>query len=408
MNQKYYIVVTPFFPTKECFRGSYIYDQVKAIERNSSYQLIVFVPCKNSNRKKSYKYNEITVHLFPVRNTPSFLFNGIFNSYNAHSFLKAFSALGIEGNNVDYIHCHTSSFGAIGIALKKKFPHVTVLLQHHCRDPYTILNGKLSSWYPNLWFRAWKNINIFSKVDIHVNISKITEQNLRCFPQAAENEDYSPYLQKLFKLTKMKTPIIKRSLVLYNGVDTHKFYPIQKAPSNLFKIGCIANFISLKDQITLIKATELLVNRYKIKNIKVEFIGSGPTLAACKAYVTSHELTDFVSFIKERDHSELCSFYNTLNLFVLPSVYEGFGCVFTEAYACGVPFILCENQGATEYIPTDEYSKWVFKKHDYKTLAERINAFARNKYNQELKYPFDIDELIRNFIIDIHNELSYE
>lgn len=395
---KYYIVVTPFFPSEGSFRGPYIYDQVKAIERNSLYQVIVFVPCKKSDKRRFYEYGGIKVHLFPVRSLPSYLFNGIFNSHNAKSFLKTFSKLDIDGNEVAYIHCHTSTFGAIGIALKRKYPRIKVLLQHHCRDPYTILNGKLSSWYPNLWFRAWMNIKLFNKIDIHVCISQITEKNLRLFPKAAKNEDYHLYLHKLSKLAKMESPIIKRSLVLYNGVDTNKFYPIQKTSNSIFKIGCIANFIDLKNQITLIKATELLINEYDMKNIRVEFIGSGPTLAACKTYVTSHRLINYISFIKEMDHSKLCTFYNTLNLFVLPSVYEGFGCVFTEAYACGVPFMLCENQGATEYIPSEEYHKWVFKSYDYKMLAERINAFAKKRYKQVLQYPFEIDILVKDFL----------
>ena len=43
-------------------------------------------------------------------------------------------------------------------------------------------------------------------------------------------------------------------------------------------------------------------------------------------------------------HENLPSFYQSLDLFVLPSYYEAFGCVYAEAYSCGVPFIAVKNQ----------------------------------------------------------------
>jgi len=39
--KKVYLQLTPFFPTPTRFQGPYIYDQVKAIERNSEYTVIV-------------------------------------------------------------------------------------------------------------------------------------------------------------------------------------------------------------------------------------------------------------------------------------------------------------------------------------------------------------------------------
>ena len=39
--KKHYIIITPFFPTKECFVGPFIYDQVKAIAKESKYEVSV-------------------------------------------------------------------------------------------------------------------------------------------------------------------------------------------------------------------------------------------------------------------------------------------------------------------------------------------------------------------------------
>lgn len=44
-NKRYYLCVTPFFPSPGNWRGAYVFDQVKAIERQSDYRVLVFVPC---------------------------------------------------------------------------------------------------------------------------------------------------------------------------------------------------------------------------------------------------------------------------------------------------------------------------------------------------------------------------
>lgn len=87
-----------------------------------------------------------------------------------------------------------------------------------------------------------------------------------------------------------------------------------------------------------------------------------------------------------------------MDLFVLPTFYEGFGCVFTEAYACGVPFMLCEHQGASEYIADVEKDKWLFPKEDYERLSFLIEQYMQHRYVQKLKYPYDINVLVSSFL----------
>ena len=53
---KIYLVVTPFFPEFDSFRGPYIYDQVNAIIKTGKYdKVIVLKPCR-SNKLKDYIY----------------------------------------------------------------------------------------------------------------------------------------------------------------------------------------------------------------------------------------------------------------------------------------------------------------------------------------------------------------
>ena len=124
-------------------------------------------------------------------------------------------------------------------------------------------------------------------------------------------------------------------------LNISKFYPIDLDKNKIFTIGCVANFWEIKDQITLIKAVELL--SFKGENILLRLIGSGPKLDECCNYVKEHNLDSIISFESEKEHSALNIFYNEIDLFVLPSYYEALGCVYLESWATNTPFIGISN-----------------------------------------------------------------
>lgn len=398
MSSFKYICVTPFFPTPDSFRGPFIYDQVKAIQKTGKYEVMVFRPTSLRDKRDSYEYEGIKVHLFPSIGMPSYFFNGLTNGFNCRMFLKCLDKFGIDINQVAVVHGHTSSFAAYGVALKKLNPRILALVQHHDRDPYTIRNGHLAKMKLNAHYRAKTNVKLFNEVDYHISISHVVEDNLLSFPRAGKYECFQSYLNILKRVKHLPSISPRHSLILYNGVDLTKFYPVTGVRNEtIFKIGCIGNFQDLKGQITLIKAAEILV-RKGYKQLRVSLIGTGPLLDACKSYVAEHGLTTYILFEKEVHHKELLIFYNSLDLFVLPTFFEGFGCVFTEAYACGVPFMLCEHQGASEYIAEEDKDRWLFPKEDHERLSYLIEQYLENRYEQKLKYPYDINVLVSEFL----------
>ncbi len=398
-RRSYYIVVTPFFPTPDSFRGPFIYDQVKAIKKlRPDYEVVVFKESRDPHCRE-YKYGGVKVYEFYARQTPSYLFNGFFNNSNARRFLKQFGELGIDPSQVLAVHCHTSQFGAYGLALKDLDSDIKVLLQHHDKDPYTILNGKFANWRPNVRYRARKSIGIFEKVDCHVCVSRAVEQNLLNFPGASPDETYRPYLDRLTNVSDFKTTAIKRSIVLYNGVDRSKFFAIDKpGPSDTFTVGNIANFISWKRQNELIEAFALWHMRAPEVKKRLRLVGSGPELDNCKSLADKLAISDLVSFESEVDHTRLADFYRSIDLFVLPSHFEGFGCVATEAASCGTPFIIPFHQGATEYLPQDELKYWSYPPGDVGQLAGLIAARYNDRRPQRLAVSCDINELCKDFL----------
>lgn len=394
-----YLVVTPFFPTPDSFRGPYVLDQVKAIERTGKYRVVVFKPCNLWHREQPYEYDGIPVHYVPSFFTPSYIFNGFGGGLNGRNLLTQLQILGIPLKDIAVVHVHTASFACYATALKKANKHIKTVIQYHDPDPYQIRNGKWAQWRPNAMYRAKKLISQFKYIDLHLCISKKVEYNLTHFPIPHPEECYDSYKRALNVVKDIPSPQNLNTYVLYNGVDISSFHPIDGLKdSSIFKIGCVANFIDWKDQMTLIKAVEMLVKDVRYDNLRVSFVGSGITKQACQDYINQHNLQKYFIFEKEVHHSELVRYYNTLDIFVLPSYFEGFGCVFTEAAACGVPFMCCINQGCSEYISDQQMKIWTIAPFDHKSLSKHIEDFIAQPQMQIYEKKWNIDVLIGEYL----------
>lgn len=391
MSLPVYLVVTPFFPSPTSWRGAYCYDFVRALARTGRYDVCVFVP----GRGPDYEYQGIRVHCFRTWQLPSAVFPFLFAAWNRRSFLRKVQACGIRFDEVVVCHGHTALFGLYPLAMRRLNPSCLAVLHHHDPGSFGLRLGRLR----HVW--AHKAINFFvlrhlhANIDLHVFISTMVERSFRLFPKV-DWSVYGDYLRVGRGLGGFRPVRVKASVVLWNGVDRARFTPNGRGTNIAFTMGCVANFIDWKDQITLLRALERV--RGELGVWRLRLIGSGPTLAKCQAFVREHGLEGNVSFEKEVDHTQLPDFYRSLDLFVLPSYFEGFGCVFTEAWACGTPFITCEGQGMDDMILSEERHLWLCKPKCPEDLADKILFYYRNRPPQRLAGPIDIDVLVSRFV----------
>lgn len=394
----YYICVTPFFPSPTSWRGAYVLDQVKAIRRNSGYEVIVFKTCGLGDRQSDYIIDGITVYTIHPLLMPSYVLNGLTEGIVGCNFVRTLNKLGIDTGRVAFVHCHTASHAAFGFGVKRVNPEAKVLLQFHDLDPLTLRNGKWADKRWNRRYRARKSISALNRADLLVCISEPVRDAILAFPHPRKGEVYPPAIRMLEDVADMPPIKPQNVCILNNGVDTTLFHPLgQKGGESIFRIGCIANFQELKDHITLVRAFDALIKK-GYTDMRLSLLGSGETRPEIERYVKENSLSDFVEWPREVCHDRLPEYYNTLDLFVLPSIFEGFGCVYTEAYACGVPFICCDRQGAAECIAPDERDKWLVPLHDYATLALLMERQYRERNVQHLCTDYDIDALVKRFL----------
>ena len=376
-----YIVITPFFPSFESFRGSYLLDQAKAIQSNSNYKLLVIILSPFLEKSQGdYIIEGVHCKTFRVIDFPSFIFPSFFDKINKKRFSKFLKKNKIKVCSESIIHGHINypSLNFLDF-FSRKFSCKTIL-QHHGLD---ILQNNTGITIPFIkWIQnklILKHFNRLSEhITTHIAVSSVVKSNLIKINARLEN--------KIF--------------VCVNGVDTTKFYvnPSKTMNDTKFVIGCVANFWELKDQMTLLKAVDVLKSK-GIKNLHLKFVGSGKTLNRCVDYAMKNNID--CEFINELKHTDLLTFYNQLNLFVLPSKYEAFGCVYLEALACGVPFIGVKNQGIEDVVKNDLKKYQLVEAGSYDDLSKLIYYFYSNK----LTIRFDKAYMIENTIKKMLNHI---
>lgn len=131
--------------------------------------------------------------------------------------------------------------------------------------------------------------------------------------------------------------------VVYNGVDHAKFYPGRKSKGGNLKIGYVGGLDGRKNVGLLIKSYAALKAKYP--QLELHIGGTGKNLERFKQLNLPG--AHFYGFVPER---KLRAFYNSLDIFVFPSLEEGFGFMPLEAMACGVPVVAVRRASMPETI----------------------------------------------------------
>lgn len=76
-----------------------------------------------------------------------------------------------------------------------------------------------------------------------------------------------------------------------------------------------------------------------VVGVRYLLVGQGADLPRIKARIEQEQLADQVILTGYVDDRELCDHYRLADVFVMPSVGEGFGIVYLEAMACGIPVL---------------------------------------------------------------------
>ena len=118
------------------------------------------------------------------------------------------------------------------------------------------------------------------------------------------------------------------------GIDSRFSAPIRKR-TGMFVVGYLGSFAHHKNVMMLIKAANML----KTQNIEFRVYGVGNDYWRVSRYIDAHGL-DNVRLMGFADERKKVGIYDGFNVFVFPSLYEGFGLPILEAQARGLPVVI--------------------------------------------------------------------
>ena len=164
--------------------------------------------------------------------------------------------------------------------------------------------------------------------------------------------------------------------VIRNSVDQNLFkIAVITEKSNLLSVGTLE---PRKNLIVLIKAFSRLIKEYGYSG-KLIIIGSeGWKNKHLRDLITLHKLQNSIILPGYVSDLELVQYYNSCELFVFPSKYEGFGIPPLEAYCCGAK-IVCSTQSEIPYLDLDGVFLYNPQENDlYQSIIEALGSSTSN------------------------------
>jgi N-acetyl-alpha-D-glucosaminyl L-malate synthase BshA len=248
----------------------------------------------------------------------------------------------------DIIHAQTIGMGIVGFLAKKFF-----------KIPY-IVYGRGSEVY-----LSWPLKNQVSKLVFRHADAVI-----------ALTEDMKKLLQRFCN---------REVYVIPNGIELDRFSNLPKKEEVLSKIGIDKqeNVIIFVGRLCYVKGVKYLIQAMNIitkenRKVKLLIIGDGEERQNLENFVKELNLENNVIFLGNFHNEKIPEYMSASDIFVLPSLSEGFPVVILEAMACGLP-IVATNVGGIPYIIKERENGFLVMPKNAEQIAEKVLYLIENK-----------------------------
>jgi len=270
------------------------------------------------------------------------------------------------------------------------------------RNPFPILKLNLLLWLltPNIIHAHMDNLGKYLKIRRKAKVVK----TIHC---AMGNGHDHVYYDRLFAISNgVKKYVASQgfdSVIVYNGIHSDLISYKKKSNHEIVRIVNVGRLLPVKGQQLLVQAAYLLKNK-GVKNFHIDFIGDGEEFQNLKKMIEKLNLQDEVALVggktREYIYANLC----TYDLYVQPSISEGFGLTLSEAMAAGVPVLTSDQDGPMEVIDSGKYG-FSFRTGDPEDLANKIELFLNKEIQVDtfaacdfVKKNFDVKMTACNYL----------
>jgi len=232
-----------------------------------------------------------------------------------------------------------------------------------------VINPKCKVWLITHGIEVWRPLSgvktrLLKHCDKVICVSNFTRQQMITRHQTDPN--------KCIVLNNAVDPFMKLPETFTKPPHLLKRYKIAEGTPVLFTLTRLASTEQYKGHDQVIK----VIGRLKQKYPDIKYILSGKydhnEEIRIKKLISDHKVEEQVILTGFIDENELSDHFLLADMFVLPSKKEGFGIVFIEALACGLPVICGNVDGSVDAICNGELGKAI----NPDDLAELENALT--------------------------------
>ena len=205
-----------------------------------------------------------------------------------------------------------------------------------------------------------------------------------------------------------------RSKVIFNPIKI-----VKKKKQIIFfknftglKIISIGRLTDQKNHIILLKALNLLKNKFKIK-FKLYLIGKGHNYSLLLNYILQNDLKKNIKLAGFK--KDASNYIRSSDLFVLSSNFEGLPNTLIEAQTAGIPIISSNCPTGPKEILINGRLGDLFNNGDYKDLSKKILKFYNNRGILKKKsllakkylYRFDYKTNLNKYVLILKKYIKY-
>jgi len=164
--------------------------------------------------------------------------------------------------------------------------------------------------------------------------------------------------------------------IIPNGVDIDRFSRIskEKAQTELNMKGN-EKILLFVGRLNLIKGVRYLIEaadiiKQKCENARLLIVGDGEERQNLEELARKLNLSQYISFIGQVPHETVAEYMAASDLFILPSLSEGFPVTILEAMAAGLPIVTTGVRGMPEIVKEGE-NGFLVEPQNPKQIAEK-------------------------------------
>lgn len=365
------IKVLQVVPTLSQANGvaSYLSTYIKKIDKNKfEFSFLVL------NNRDHGRYDEI------INNGGKIV--EIYREKNLFSYFKKIDSF-FKDNHFDIVHCHVPNYGAIILTIAKKNNVKIRILHSHVNKS------------ADKALKRFRN-NLISPIAV-----KAANEYVACSSDAGK-----------FLFGEKDFTVINNAIDVGEFVYNEEVRNEYRKKFNLDGQFVLGEFGRLVEQKNPLFTLDIFYEVKKLKeNAILIFVGSGPLKEKIERKIDELHLNNDVILLDSRD--DINKLYNVLDVFLLPSRYEGLGIVLIEAQANGLN-CFASLRHVPEAANISELMHYVELDNNPKVWANNILKIDTNRKdvkNQISYYGYNIDEeyhKLEDFYINNYNKYKSE